>query len=81
MKNIVHADSRNITHDFRLSGSWKFGKLLLCLYKTVANIFIMLTNDGFKKFFFTFVISVKGSGSHSHGFHNIPQGSVFISFF
>ena len=41
--------------------------------------FVMLTNDGFKKFFFTFIISVKGSGSHSHGFHNSPQGSVFRS--
>ena len=71
MKNIIHAKPRNITHDFRLMYSRKLGKLLLRLYKTVENIFVMLTNDGFKEFFFAFIVTLKSTGGHSHGFHNI----------
>ena len=32
------------------------------------------------EFFFTFIVAVKGSGCHTYGFYDIPQGSVFVAF-
>ena len=40
----------------------------------------MLTHQSLEQFFFTFIVAVKGSGCHTYGFYDIPQGSVFVAF-
>ena len=81
VEHIKHASAGNVSHNLRLLLVGEIGKFLLRFLKTAKQVRIMLAYQSLEQFFFAFVIAIKGSGSHSHGFHNIPQGSVFVPFF
>ena len=80
VEHIKHTSAGNIAHNLRLLLVGEIGKIFLRFLKTVQEIRIMLTHQSLEQFFFTFIVAVKGSGCHTYGFYDIPQGSVFVAF-
>ena len=66
VEHIVHAKPRYFAHNFRLLFVRNFRKLPLRLLKAGKDILVMFAYQRLEQFFLTFVITIKGSGSHAY---------------
>ena len=57
------------------------GKIFLRLFETIQQILVMLTGQRLEQLFLALVIAIKCPCCHTHGFYDVPQGSVFVAFF
>ena len=81
MEHLKHACPGKIGQNLRLLFLRKIGKIFLRLFETIQQIPVMLTGQRLEQFFFALVVTIKCPCCHTHGFYDVPQGSVFVAFF